>query len=69
MAAGEMLPGFGRAGAVPPLHVVIEQHSVNQSVSWFRPARSDADGYLEPGWGRAGWHCGLTAKEDDKILA
>lgn len=78
VAVGEMLLGFGRAGtsskhcwrrAVSPLCVVVEQHSVNRSISEFSASPDDANGYLEAGWDRAGWHCGLTAKEHDKILA
>lgn len=43
--------------------------ALTRASRWFQPVQCDAYGYLEPGWGRVGWHCGLTAKEDDKILA
>lgn len=68
LAVGDMQLDFRRAGASSRHRCVLSLNStaLTGASPWLLPVPSDADGYLEP---RAGQPCGLTAKEDDKILA
>lgn len=73
LAVGDMQLDFRRAGASSRHGVQchccvlsLNSTALTGASPWLLPVPSDADGYLEP---RAGQPCGLTAKEDDKILA